>query len=162
MLANPRFDFDLDGEGHDIGLLVFKSDALPEGYGTVDLLPGGKSGDLRKGGSVTLIGAGMPDEGVDDGADNPLKFTTGTIDQLGRYSVELTANRGSGTCNGDSGGPALVRENGSYFVIGVSSATQVASAEKSCGSKIFLARLADSERAWMDAAIERANAKLRD
>lgn len=52
--------------------------------------------------------------------DGILRVTTAPVLLLDKTEVQLDEKK-SGTCNGDSGGPAFINKNGSFFLFGVTS-----------------------------------------
>jgi secreted trypsin-like serine protease len=57
---------------------------------------------------------------IETDGDGILRQTTAPISSL--YETEIRLDeRKAGTCSGDSGGPAFIKQNGEYYLFGVTS-----------------------------------------
>lgn len=57
---------------------------------------------------------------IDRSGDGLLRMTSAPISFVHETEIRLSEKK-SGTCNGDSGGPAFIEKNGEYFLFGVTS-----------------------------------------
>jgi secreted trypsin-like serine protease len=103
----------------DIALIHFQG-TVPEGFKPAKMLRDKKI--LKNGLDVTLAGFGISN-GVSGEGAGVLRQTSVKISDA-RYSaseVLLDQTHGTGSCHGDSGGPAYVEINGEYVLWGVTS-----------------------------------------
>jgi secreted trypsin-like serine protease len=102
----------------DLALIEFSGE-LPEGYSPIELLDDSHLSDGQK---VVLAGYGLRDP------QDP--STAGRLDQVkvaireaqysdSEFRVEQTELKGA--CHGDSGGPALVKVSGKWYIAGITS-----------------------------------------
>lgn len=116
---HPDYDPSLLTVGHDIGLVRLKTDVA--GVEPVPISRWSLRG-RHLGSEVLYVGFGVSD-GIKQTGSGVKRETTMPLtwfDSLAYY----TEPQGSGTCNGDSGGPGLLQmdDNGTWFQIGVVSA----------------------------------------
>lgn len=103
---------------NDIGMAHF-SGGIPEGYRAAQLLQ--DMTVLTKDATVMLAGYGVT-SGRTQAGSGVLRYTSVTIrdPQFGTTEIQLDEVK-SGTCNGDSGGPALIEIEGQLYLWGVTS-----------------------------------------
>jgi secreted trypsin-like serine protease len=125
----------------DIGVVQFEG-AAPEGFHPVGILP--YENMLKDGSEVLLAGYGV-DSGTTQSNSGTLRYTNVKIQNsvYGRTEV-MTDETATGSCNGDSGGPAMIEVNGKYFVWGTTSRGDSACAKDGIYTKIT------SYRGWID------------
>lgn len=112
--AKSRSKFDRD----DIALVRF-SGSLPPGYRPMRLLF--NEDILVEGAPVTVAGFGATNGNSHLGMGK-LRFTEVTIRNPGYGISEVQTNETrSGTCRGDSGGPAMIEVDGAYVLWGITS-----------------------------------------
>lgn len=58
---------------------------------------------------------------IEYNGDGILRKTTAEIDMVSQSEVVVDESNGRGTCLGDSGGPAFLKQDGQYFLFGVTS-----------------------------------------
>jgi secreted trypsin-like serine protease len=113
--AHPRFDPRRPELGFDIGVAV-----LAQPLHTTPLrVNRGSLSEAITGKRVRIVGFGLNDPEEQSGAGVKRQATT-TIDGVDDRLIQLGDPRHD-TCNGDSGGPALSKVNGSEVIIGVTS-----------------------------------------
>jgi hypothetical protein len=85
------------------------------GVPSVPILMGCEADELVPGVDVVLAGYGLSDGGADDGNKRSVAVALESVDGL----YAFTAGGGTGSCNGDSGGPAYVQlHDGTWRVFG--------------------------------------------
>ncbi|MBO9665776.1 MAG: trypsin-like serine protease, partial [Bdellovibrio sp.] len=142
---------------HDLALLYFK-EALPKGYRPAERLQ--DFSVLKIGMPAKLVGYGINNEILKLGSGT-LRETTVTIADLGfSYNAVLFDHtKGSGSCYGDSGGPAFYMKNGRPLIFAVTSAviSRTNGPTKSCKERSLYIRLdeyqdflADAEEALLE------------
>jgi V8-like Glu-specific endopeptidase len=144
---NASFNVDNLPAGNDVGVLVMKN-ALPT---TITPLPYNRAPmDVGfDGQSVRLVGYGLDDGTAQTGAGIKRTVTT----TLSDHSA-LLLHFGDGaheTCNGDSGGPALMTLAGKETIVGVTSYGDAV-----CQSGGFDTRI-DAMAAWIDNWVNQAD-----
>ncbi|MFZ3230776.1 MAG: S1 family peptidase [Pseudobdellovibrio sp.] len=121
----------------DSNLVSSKNDLYFWGYGNINYKKGG-AGILRK---------------------TQISGTDYKVDSLNKV-VQVTQSNGHGVCNGDSGGPGLVNQDGELQILGVNSYVK-GRADSLCNGEAFLT-LADSFKSWISAVLKTKNEKLRN
>jgi secreted trypsin-like serine protease len=114
---DPQFDPANLQNGHDIGVSI-----LAQPITTITPLPFNRAPLSRNliGQSVRLIGYGVNVQGpVQTGAGTKRTVTT-KLDDVSDQLLRI-GNLNKQTCNGDSGGPALMNINGVVTIVGVTS-----------------------------------------
>jgi len=100
---------------NDVAVLTLAEDAPVQ---RVSMNPKMDSSWVGK--TVTLVGFGVTD-GPSQTGFGTKRMVDVTIDQVDATSLHYTTEQGKTACNGDSGGPAFVEENGNLLVVGVTS-----------------------------------------
>jgi uncharacterized protein (TIGR03382 family) len=114
--ADPEFATSSTSAAHDLAYCVL-ADAI-EGMPTIPLLAGCEVDQLQPGLVAVIAGYGKPDDGGNFGRKR-YAFTT-LASGLRDDGTVLVGDAGANGCDGDSGGPALVRlSDGSWRVVGV-------------------------------------------
>jgi hypothetical protein len=98
---------------NDVAIVIASS---PIGSTTFDLLP---SNDLKAGESALIAGYGLTENLIPEG----LRAGFVTIQSADSTSITAAWNStaGSNTCNGDSGGPIMVKRNDKWYLAGTTS-----------------------------------------
>lgn len=122
---HPRYRHDLVNQAtnpHDIALIRLAAPVRP-GYRPAPLIP--RSLRLQAGNSVVVAGYGDRSF-TDSSSDNRLLSFDFTVksSRSDTSLVLLSATRAGGIGNGDSGGPAFVRANGTLYFWGVASSSE--------------------------------------
>ncbi|MEK6773129.1 MAG: trypsin-like serine protease [Bdellovibrionota bacterium] len=101
----------------DVALVKFYG-TIPKGYQAASLLPDPRL--LKKGLPVIIAGYGISNLVTKKGT-GVLRQATVSIanDKFSETELTIDQSRGYGACIGDSGGPAFVFVNGSYYVWGI-------------------------------------------
>jgi secreted trypsin-like serine protease len=103
----------------DIAVVRFDG-GLPAGFVPVKMLTSASA--LSDGQAVTLSGYGNDNGAAGTGAGK-LRWVETTLKKAAYTKSEILVeqSKGKGACHGDSGGPAYIKINGEYVVIGVTS-----------------------------------------
>jgi len=144
---NPKFDINNLPAGNDVGVAILQNalpstiKPLPFNHGSMDTGFDGKP--------VRFVGYGLDNAAAQSGAG--VKRTTTTT--LSDHSALLIhfADTTHETCNGDSGGPALMTLNGSETIVGMTSYGDV-----NCNMGGWDTR-ADAMAAWIDGYVQQAD-----
>lgn len=114
--AHPSFDASNPQHGYDLGAVV-----LRDPYDAAAPLPMNRTALViaELGSAVRVIGYGVSNATTQQGAGQRRTAMVG-LDGFNGLFLSLGDNT-HGTCNGDSGGPALMRLFGREFIIGVTS-----------------------------------------
>lgn len=99
--------------GNDLAIVEFEG-TLPEGFEPVELA---SKAQLAIGTNVHLAGYGM-NERYD--YEDILKVTEAPVDLVGNFEIRTNEVK-SGSCSGDSGGPAYILDNGKLLLAGITS-----------------------------------------
>lgn len=133
---------------NDIALIRFDG-GLPAGYKVARMLE--DESLLKNGEKVTLAGYGVsnghiPNDPSGAGA-GVLRRVDVTIAQAayGKTEVVMDQTHGRGACHGDSGGPAFLKQGGSYLLFGVTSRGTAVGADECAGASIYTSILAHSQ-----------------
>ena len=113
--ASPAYNGSSDASSIDVGVVLVGQDLAPPP------IPVLTSRDAKVGEQAVIAGWGQTET---DGR-GLLKAGTTTITTVGAITLQATyspSTGGSGTCFGDSGGPILLSEGGTWSVAGVTSA----------------------------------------
>lgn len=100
-------------KGNDLSIIEF-AENLPEGFEPVPLAEIDKAIVSE---TVYLSGYGLNEQNI---YDKVLKVTQVPISLVGD-SEFMTDEKESGSCNGDSGGPAFIQENDKLILVGITS-----------------------------------------
>ncbi|WII72472.1 trypsin-like serine protease [Bdellovibrio sp. 22V] len=125
IFASKQYDKNSSQNRHDLGLILIKGTA-PEGYLPL-LLPDEKF-PLLKGLAFTAVGygrtSGKSTPQNDIQGSGVLRHVELKIDSLNSDETQFFVDQrsGKGICNGDSGGPALMRYMERDYVVGIASA----------------------------------------
>lgn len=115
--------FNAATRAHDIALITFAG-GLPKGYKPVTIAP--ENFPLKRGYQLTAVGYGRttgknPPSKEDKQGMARLRSVHLTVEALtedGHYFL-VNQTQGTGVCNGDSGGPGLMRYHDVNYVVGV-------------------------------------------
>ena len=108
-------DWDSQQLANDIAVVTLAQDAPVERVTMNDLMDASWVGR-----PITLVGYGVTDGPSQTGIGTK-RMVDVTIDKVEATSLHYTTQQGKTACNGDSGGPAFVEENGNLVVVGVTS-----------------------------------------
>ncbi|WP_413557899.1 S1 family peptidase [Bdellovibrio sp. HCB209] len=115
-ISHQGFQFiqELGGSVNDVAVVKLVTDA-PAGFVPVPVLGDGKA--INKGDQVTLVGWGRTDE---QGGTKPnvLQKTVVSVADLRDMDLVTDQTKGTGACNGDSGGPAYIETSAGLVVAG--------------------------------------------
>jgi MYXO-CTERM domain-containing protein len=128
----------------------------PPAVPIVPVLAGCEADQLVPGGTVTIAGFGMNDEGSGGGVGTK-RWTTQTIESIGDPvgDLFLLGIEGSSACYGDSGGPVFLQlADGSWRVAGAASTThpsEFGGEFPTCGTGVVY-ELVHTELEWLEGA----------
>jgi secreted trypsin-like serine protease len=136
-ITHPQFE--IKNLAHDVGLIELEADAgEPTASRATNPIDGAIVGT-----SVGVLGFGRPDA---SGTSGQKREGTSRVTALTPSMLELDPAP-SLPCNGDSGGPVVVKSGDVETVIGVTSY-----GDEACSAKAFATRV-DAERAFLDDAL---------
>jgi secreted trypsin-like serine protease len=102
----------------DIGMAEFEGD-LPAGFKPAQILPDDTV--LKNGATILLVGYGVTSGAIQTGS-GVLRHTSVPIrDEAYGISEIQTDEVAAGSCNGDSGGPGFIEQNGQIYLWGTTS-----------------------------------------
>jgi secreted trypsin-like serine protease len=144
---NSKFDVNNLPAGNDVGVAIMQN-ALPT---TITPLPYNRASmdSGFDGKPVRLVGYGLDNGTAQTGAGIKRTTTTALTDH-----TALLLHFGDGThetCNGDSGGPALMTVGGKETIVGLTSYGDVACAMGGYDTRV------DSMTAWIDGYVQQAD-----
>lgn len=104
----------------DIAILRFDG-GLPDGYRPIPILP--QLEDLSIDQSVYLTGYGLTSSAGDDAGQQVLTVAV-KVEKVYNHAfaqglIAYSGGTGRGSCNGDSGGPMYVQQDGQWYVAGI-------------------------------------------
>jgi hypothetical protein len=136
---------------NDLALIMLSQDA-PEGITPVPV--NGSGSALTTGKPMRLVGFGVTDTGL---GDSGVKRMGNTVVTGTDATLVFNDNAPSSTCNGDSGGPALVTIDGVEFVAGV---TSHGASGGVCSHTMSASVRTDAFRTWMNDYFDTAYDKV--
>jgi hypothetical protein len=127
---HEHYDESADPEDvvHDVGYVVFGG-RLPEGASPAELLVDAEA--VKVGDPLIIVGTGF----VEPGAERGPRRAVMNVFAKGRDKLAAQA-RGTGVCNGDSGGPAFI-ERGGKLVVAALTAAGAATRCRRAGEAVF-------------------------
>ncbi|MGZ3650998.1 MAG: trypsin-like serine protease, partial [Bdellovibrionota bacterium] len=152
--ANPRYRkaSAYDPGSDDIGLLVLKSQSLPDGFEVAPLQTSAIVSASDPGRPVFVAGTGVTHTGAF--ADRIL-FAQGTITTYLDGSVlQINFPYGVGVCGGDSGGPVFVRSNGHLYLSALVTSTPTDLGSE-CGNSLYANGITADRYNWVQKTADR-------
>ncbi len=138
----------------DIALVKFHG-GLPVGYAPIT--PASSDAAIAKGTPATLAGFGISDARTHAGAGVLRKTEVAVANpRRGKTEMILDQSHGHGSCHGDSGGPAFIREGGKTVLAGVTNRSYPARAPDDCAHQVVYTKVS-VYRSW----IKKGEARLR-
>jgi secreted trypsin-like serine protease len=120
---------------------------LPSGYQKM-AVAGNDLGAIND--EATLVGFGTSVQGEQDTGNGILRKASVTTQELTPTSIIFDQSHGKGACYGDSGGPAVMKRAGQWFIVGIASFVDPVD----CSGSVHYTRPAYYLK-WMLEAIER-------
>ncbi|WP_157684622.1 S1 family peptidase [Bdellovibrio bacteriovorus] len=151
---SPYWNASTDKDMGDLALLHFQG-PLPASFKPATMLPTNMADVLQNGTNVVVAGYGVTDAEIQQ-APSALRKTKVTIADAKFADSEITIDQsnGKGVCHGDSGGPAFIDIDGTYYLWGITS-RGVNDTSRTCKTTAALTSI-PYYRSW----INRMNAKL--
>lgn len=143
--------------------LVFLEESLPSNYPTYKIAD---PSDLEKASDKDLYfwGFGVVRYGADKSSGLLRKTQISSMDYeiiKSRKKIHVDQDKGHGVCEGDSGGPALVRIKGEYQILGVNSYVGAGPETPMCNGESYLA-LANSYKSWISNRLKENYERLKE
>lgn len=124
-VTHGGYKSDLSAERNDVGLISF-SGGLPEGFEPAPLANAKIFAKVKS--EIVAVGygrvKGVRNVSPSDSGSGRLRKVTLKIQtkSANGKAFEVSQQDGRGICYGDSGGPAFIKSNGQYYLVGVTSA----------------------------------------
>ncbi len=138
----------------DLAVLTF-SDSAPKGYQPIPILPPEKQEEaLKNGQEMVIAGFGVTSTDAKE-TDGKRRFTTTKLkarfDETFARGLLLLEGNNTNACLGDSGGPAYVKSNGQWYVVGATQGMDVRfiSKPQKCESSEILYTNATAYHRWL-------------
>lgn len=99
--------------------IIFLNKKIPPGYTAINIT---EDSPPKLNEAIHLAGYGNS-SAIESEGFGVLRKVTNIISSVSEDFIEVNQTNGKGICDGDSGGPALIKRNGEYVLVGVSKLT---------------------------------------